>query len=450
MIKLTCGQEKALDVLTRFCTENEEGSMVISGYSGTGKTYVTKALIESIVNAANLKNQILDTANRPRIRIPTIQLAATTNKAAEALSLATSMIAVTIHSYLGIRVKTKFNKGGKATTETSQPSKLAGCDILIIDEASFIDNDLLEKIEKSTKKVKVIYIGDPAQLAPINCEETPVFTQGFDTVFLTEIVRQEPGNQIIIASKSFRDAAKGKVYEPFQPDMNKVVHLNSTDFNTEMLKEFIRPDFTERDAKVLAWTNKMVKTYNAIIKEKITGDHMLKAGDYAVCNNYFSTQNTRNPFHNAEFGTEFSYSSTITIPTDTTIRIMEVIPVRYTYSTISGTPKINLLQYRIESKGNIGYAYACNDPRLDLVRKAFAKKNDTSKLKQLEDWLIDLRPLYACTINKSQGSTYNRVFLDLNDVDKCRNKNQVHRMLYVGFSRASEQVIITGDIKRGL
>jgi ATP-dependent exoDNAse (exonuclease V) alpha subunit len=87
---------------------------------------------------------------------------------------------------------------------------------------------------------------------------------------------------------------------------------------------------------------------------------------------------------------------------------------------------------------------------LDLVRKAFAKKNDTSKLKQLEDWLIDLRPLYACTINKSQGSTYNRVFLDLNDVDKCRNKNQVHRMLYVGFSRASEQVIITGDIKRGL
>ena len=459
MIKLTEGQEKALDVLTKFCMENEEGSIVISGYSGTGKTTLTKSLIESIVKAANLKNQILDTAGRPRIKLPSIQLAATTNKAAEALSLATSMYAVTIHSYLGIRVKTKFNKKGKSTTETSQPTKLAACDILIIDEASFIDDDLLTKIEKSTTNVKVIYIGDPAQLAPINCEETPVFNQGFPTIYLTEIVRQEPGNQIIEASKSFRDAAKGKVYEPFKPDMDKVVHLNSTEFNTAMLKEFSRPDFTERDAKVLAWTNKMVKTYNSIIKEKVTGDHMLKAGDYAVCNNYFNTKSTNNPFHNVKFGTQISTRSTITIPTDTTVQIIEVTPITYEHNdnysqgvahTYLNPIKINLIQYKIESKGNIGFGYICNDSRLNLVRTMFAKNNDTKKLKQIDSWLIDLRPLFACTINKSQGSTYRKVFIDLNDVSKCRNKNQVARMMYVGFSRASEQVICTGDISQGL
>ena len=67
MIKLTEGQEDALDILTKSCMSGCKESVVISGYSGTGKTTLSKALIESIVKAANLKNQILDTANRPRV-----------------------------------------------------------------------------------------------------------------------------------------------------------------------------------------------------------------------------------------------------------------------------------------------------------------------------------------------------------------------------------------------
>ena len=61
-----------------------------------------------------------------------------------------------------------------------------------------------------------------------------------------------------------------------------------------------------------------------------------------------------------------------------------------------------------------------------------------------KDW-VDLRSVYACTINKSQGSTYDKVFIDLDDLKGCRNNEQIARMLYVGVSRARHQVILTGD-----
>jgi ATP-dependent exoDNAse (exonuclease V) alpha subunit len=57
-----------------------------------------------------------------------------------------------------------------------------------------------------------------------------------------------------------------------------------------------------------------------------------------------------------------------------------------------------------------------------------------------------LRAAYAQTINKSQGSTYDRVFIDLDDLARCSSGDQLARMLYVGFSRARHQVFLTGDL----
>lgn len=54
--------------------------------------------------------------------------------------------------------------------------------------------------------------------------------------------------------------------------------------------------------------------------------------------------------------------------------------------------------------------------------------------------------MYASTVNKSQGSTYDTVYIDLNDIGKCRDKDQVRRMLYVAVSRARHKVVFTGDI----
>ena len=82
-------------------------------------------------------------------------------------------------------------------------------------------------------------------------------------------------------------------------------------------------------------------------------------------------------------------------------------------------------------------------------------KNDFIKEMRAQDQLhrvaeaemewVDLRSAYACTINKAQGSTFDRVFIDLDDVSRCNMGDQIARMLYVAVSRARQQVFLTGD-----
>jgi ATP-dependent exoDNAse (exonuclease V) alpha subunit len=67
-------------------------------------------------------------------------------------------------------------------------------------------------------------------------------------------------------------------------------------------------------------------------------------------------------------------------------------------------------------------------------------------LHQIDQSWIDLRAAYAQTINKSQGSTYDKVFIDLDNVSRCHVGDQIARMMYVGVSRARSQVIFTGDL----
>lgn len=65
----------------------------------------------------------------------------------------------------------------------------------------------------------------------------------------------------------------------------------------------------------------------------------------------------------------------------------------------------------------------------------------------MEGFVIDLRPSFACTVTKSQGSTFDWVFIDLDDICKrIHHPNQLARALYVAFSRARQGVIMTGDM----
>ena len=52
-----------------------------------------------------------------------------------------------------------------------------------------------------------------------------------------------------------------------------------------------------------------------------------------------------------------------------------------------------------------------------------------------------------CTIHKSQGSTFDEVFINLSDFSYLArtNLNMYMRLLYVGMSRARYRVYVTSD-----
>jgi exodeoxyribonuclease-5 len=60
------------------------------------------------------------------------------------------------------------------------------------------------------------------------------------------------------------------------------------------------------------------------------------------------------------------------------------------------------------------------------------------------DQFHDLRPCHALTVHRSQGSTFDNVFVDVGDVMSNRNFSEALRCLYVAVSRASTNVMLTG------
>lgn len=412
-ITLTSDQQAALDAFRRFLLNPMESVFVLSGYSGCGKTTLVRYLLDSLptfMKAARLIN--------PSQEDYELALTATTNKAAENLSQISGHHAVTIHAFLGLRVHTDY-KTGETNLVLGKNAKDIDRYLLFIDEASYVDPQLLRAIFTRVRNSKIVFIGDPAQLTPVKLTDAPVFNANFKGAELTEVVRQSAGNPIVDLSTKFRHTVNTGEWFGFKPDGQHIVYLaDEGDFNAAIAQEFTRPDWKFKDSKILAWTNKRVIEYNNYVNQLTKGATQFQTGDYAVCNNFIS--NGRQ-----------------SIKTDQLVQLTYIGPEELELDVLGHWIRIDH-----------GAAYFFPNKREDKVarlKEARAKNDHTVIAKIMEQW-IDLRAAYACTINKSQGSTFDKVFIDLNDVSRCNNGNQIARMLYVAVSRARHQVFLTGDL----
>lgn len=410
-ITLTEGQQKALESFITFLVDPIETVFVLSGYSGTGKTTLVKTLLENLssyTKTAKLLN--------PKVRDYVVGLTATTNKAAENFSQITGYPVSTIHSYLGLRVHTDY------TTNTTKliPSRkdlVKENALVFIDEASYIDKQLLGLIFQMTRNCKIVFMGDPAQLTPVKSQGTPVFDAKFSGAALTEVVRQAKDNPIVDLSTKFRHAVNTGEFFQFKPDGHHIQYMDRDIFDDAVTKEFTRPDWKYQDSKFLAWTNKKVIDYNHAIANLVKGDPRFQVGDYAICNKFVS-------------------SGRKTIKTDQLVCItgMDSGIERY------GVPGSNV---------TLDYSMTLFFPDSLKAKNDFIKEmraqDQLHRVAEAEMEWVDLRSAYACTINKAQGSTFDRVFIDLDDVSRCNMGDQIARMLYVAVSRARQQVFLTGD-----
>lgn len=407
---LTEDQQNALERFTQFLTDPTETVFVLSGYSGTGKTTLIKYLLD-------LLPKFMKTARLINPRMPEyeVSLTATTNKAAENFAYITGMEVKTIHSFLGLRVQTDYTT--RETTLVPHTKEKKEERLLFIDEASKIDSLLLQWIFKLTNRCKIIFMGDPAQLTQVKSLLTPVFHSHFNEARLEKVVRQAEGNPIVELSTKFRETVNTGKFFSFVPDGHHIQHMDRDSFNDEALKEFTRPDWKHRDSKILAWTNQRVVDYNHWLNEQVKGDCYLQKGDYAICNSYIQGKKG-------------------SIKTDQLVCITDV--------NDSHDLGITGQKVRIDYLHEFFLPHSLTEK--NAVIKHYQKEEKYSVLDYIARNWIDLRAAFACTVDKSQGSTYDRVFIDLDDISRCNSGNQIARMLYVAVSRAREQVFLTGDI----
>lgn len=410
-ISLTQDQQNALDSFLQFLLDPVEQVFVLSGFSGCGKSTLVRTIIDRLPDY--MKTARLINPNQPELQV---ELTATTNKAAENLAQITGMAVGTIHSFLGLRVQTDFRTNTTTLIPRNQDIKEGY--LLFIDEASYVDKDLLGLVFKRTAKCKIVFVGDPAQLTPVKATSTPVFDAKFKGAALTQVVRQAEGNPIVDLSTKFRHTVNTGEFFSFKPDGHHVVHLSREDFHAAIEREFTRPDWRYQDSKILAWTNKCVIGYNHFVNNLSKGDPNFQVGDYAVVNSYIVVGKN-------------------SLKTDQMVRITGIAD--------------GVIRHGVKGKN-----YTVDDTATFFMPDSLQAKNaaiaaarkaeDFHVVSEIETSWIDLRAAYACTINKAQGSTHDTVFIDLDDIRRCNSGDQIARMLYVGVSRARNHVYLTGDL----
>jgi hypothetical protein len=169
---------------------------------------------------------------------------------------------------------------------------------------------------------------------------------------------------------------------------------------------------------MLAWTNKTVIYYNHGISDSVKGDPAFQVGDYAICNKYVSANRK-------------------SIKTDQLVCITDISPDTDCHGVLGN--------YMTIDYGQSFFFPKSLQAKKDLIKEARAQGLFHIVAKAEDQW-IDLRAAYSQTVNKSQGSTYDKVFIDLDDISRCNSGEQIARMLYVAVSRARHEVCLTGDI----
>lgn len=409
-ITLSQDQQAALDKFVSFITDPHETVFVLKGYSGTGKTTLIRTLIDRLPQFQKTAKLI-----NPNFKEFPVELTATTNKAAENFGFITGGTVLTIHSYLGLRVNTDYKTGETTLNPTKKSFNIPEGVLLFIDEASYIDRNLLQLIFKLVKNCKIVFIGDPAQLAPVKSNSTPVFDAKFNEAVLKQVMRTGD-NPILDLSTKFRNTVETGEFFNFTPDGQYVIHMPREDFENEIIKEFSRPDWKYADSKILGWTNKCVVNYNHAVRDVVKGSPHFEVGDYAICNSFVSYN--RN-----------------TVKTDQLVCITKIDPDEI-YQGVKGK--------WVEVDYKRFFFPESLEAKKARVKQA-KDEDDIHLLQEIEESWIDLRAAFAQTVNKSQGSTYERVFIDLDDISRCNSGDQIARMMYVGVSRARQQVFMTGD-----
>jgi exodeoxyribonuclease V len=413
-MQLTDDQQNASAAFTDFLLNEDEKYMVIAGAAGTGKSTLMRHLVDTVQAKMRMFSLLL--GKKREQGDFTIELTATTNKAAAVLSDLSGDTARTIHSRLGLVAKQDF-KTGELDFIKGKNYEVIYNTLLVIDEASFISSKLFKDIDSSTVDCKILLVGDQYQLAPVK-QAVPIMDSIDCTkVSLEKIMRH--GGAIAKSGAKFRETVKTGVFTDITPNGVDIIHVDGPTFQRMIDDEFTHPDYKASKARILAWTNEKVQQYNAHIRSILGYDSQLGEGDVLTTNNPILAKN-------------YTLANT-----DSFVRITDIISDNINQG-ISG---------RIVEINNM-YEYFLPDSQYEVSQllKQYAKASNWMQYYSIKNHWLDLRPVYASTVHKAQGSTYDTVFVNLSDIGKCNIWSDVARMMYVAITRAANKVVLYGQL----
>ena len=402
--KMAEGLEMELDELQLEAVMESirNGLFILSGGPGTGKTTTINMMIRYF------EAEGLD-----------IFLAAPTGRAAKRMTEATGFEARTIHRMLELNSALSDEDSKKVSFERNQENPLEA-DVIIIDEMSMVDIQLLQSLLKAIMPgTRLILVGDVNQLPSVGPGQVLrdiMNSKAFPMVVLQKIFRQASESDIVVNAHRINRGEqitldnKSKDFFLLERNDANVIYKHMIQLIQDMLPKYV--NVTPFEIQVLTPMRKGslgCETLNGILqrylnppdshkREYVHGEQIYREGDKVmqVKNNY---------------QLEWEIVSRYGIPID------------------KGTGIFN---------GDVGRIIEINENASSLVVEFDEHRRVTYPFSLLEE----LELSYAVTIHKSQGSEYPAVVMPLLGGPRMLfNRN----LLYTGITRARNCVTILGS-----
>jgi len=438
-------QQDALLAMDAFIHSSnpDNNVMTLSGYAGTGKTSLMEILAAKIQKEKG-KNIIFS---------------ATTNKAAGVLKKKVSRVGdfwtTTIHRVLNLYLAADDTKQFDTKAHLlaqGDTDKLPEGSIVVIDEASMINEKLYKKIINTAEAVglKIIFVGDEAQLAPVGEDRISIVFR--DNTYKSNLlklkkVERTGDNAILEEATNLRNNRPLTKRSKFNPKGEGVAYIKSSNRQeiNKVIRHFIPRLKEDADSfRILAYHKAAVENYNKIVRDLLGyHDYIPRIGEPVVgYQNWGQKGRGENTYRfvNSESYTVTNVGEVRTVK-DHTYKNEEIISFEFDIIPITlkdALGELDTFEY-IDVKGNqknYEQALKLAQIRDDLWAKAIATKDATIR-KQLfkefyrlgkynfvnADIMIGDRTIqekvidfgYAMTVHKSQGSTFTHVLID--DVD---------------------------------
>lgn len=473
---LTSGQNGLLDELDKFLSDKST-CFLLKGYAGTGKTFMMKGLTDFLTETKR-----------------SFRIAAPTGRAAKVISQKTKHKAYTIHKTIYSSKDLKeFKTKNEDGTETfkfyyelkhnEDPTNT----IYIIDEASMLSNvysegeffrfgsgfllkDLINYInfDNNDHNKKVIFIGDNAQLPPVNMNFSPALDGKYlqencnlvsSEFELTEVVRQKAESGILHNATKLRQSLKANIFnqldiETSYNDINKTKH-------EELLSKYLEAcnNSIDEETIIVTYSNSSVKEYNDFVRNHFFPNQntiTVKDKIILVSNNYNYPQME---LLNGDFGIVKEVS---TINESRTIKLkrknrrnetIEVnIPLTFRNVTITFTDeefKKRDIQCKIIENLLYSRHRDLSSDELKALYIDFKIRNEKLKsgTKEFKDAIrsdvyfnaLRIKFGYAVTCHKAQGGEWANTFLNCKTSMGYFNSSYF-RWLYTGITRAKENL----------
>ena len=337
---------------------------------------------------------------------------ATTNKAVTVLKEITNQEnPCTIHSLIGM--ERKFDNKGEVYY---QPKKYSNSkitsdnQIIVIDETSMIDKELLKLIERLPNKI--IFSGDSNQLNPINETISEVFNKGYETYELKTIIRQKENSPIIYYSNNLNELVKKE--NKFHNDSGVVFTKNYQKIIDSIIKD---------DIIYLAWRNAVVNKVNKDVRaKKFNTNEQFVLGEKIIFNA---------PYRKHYFNNQIIFAERIS---NTKIYDLDSYSINGEIHVVKHHDMMKYQNIKQQKWNEYKHEKSLNNTKkANLLYGQYVDFIDT---------FADINYGYASSVHSSQGSTYKDVIIDINDIISNPNKLERKRLMYTALTRAKNLAII--------